>query len=95
MPFYVWTLNERFHLDEQPSFDEVPDDEDYIPRLHCLTRRRREDSSIIAGGRSMMPVQHSTSIRHRFHRCPVELVDVPEDLARRVRELHGEEFIVT
>ncbi len=95
LPFYVWTLNERFTLEELPSFDDVPEDENYIPRLYRVEKRRREDSSIISGGKSVMPVQHSRSIRARFHRYPVDVADVPEQMTQRVREVVNKEFVVT
>lgn len=55
LPFYYWTLNERFRTDddEYDSFDvgpDVPDDQDpssHPLRLHRLRINRREDSSIL------------------------------------------------
>ncbi|XP_072039679.1 uncharacterized protein [Amphiura filiformis] len=83
LPFYVHTLNERYSLEEQPSFDEPQQ----RPRLHCLTRRSREDSSIICGGRAMLPARYASSIRHMFHRVDHGLIDVPGNLEERIRAI--------
>ena len=100
LPFYVWTLNERFTEEELPSFDEIPgtsgsEEEQYVPRLHRLNRRSREDSSIIGGGRAMLPVRHATSIRHRLYRVPEELPSLPEELEESIREFRDGEFVVS
>ena len=80
-------------MDDLPSFDDLPE-EDCIPRLHRVKRRRREDCSIMGGGKSVMPVQHSKSIRERYHRYPVALADVPEELSNRVKEVLNKDFRV-
>jgi len=76
LPFYYWTLNERFS-NELASFDECPDyDENEVDarshplRLHRLRVNKREDSSIIVAGRAFLPLRNHTTIRHRMH-CPV------------------------
>ena len=88
LPFYVHTLNERYHLEgeELPSFDEPQT----MPRLHRLIRRSREDATIITGGRALLPVKHSTSIRHRFHKITPALIDVPGNFEERIKALRDE-----
>ena len=97
LPFYVWTLNERFTEEELPSFDEVPHNvnEDYVPRLHRLNRRSREDNTIICGGRALLPVRHAPSLRQRLYRRPTNLPDIPEELERNIREFRDRPFVVT
>ena len=48
----------------------------------------------MGGGKSVMPVQHSKSIRERYHRYPVALADVPEELSNRVKEVLNKDFRV-
>ena len=54
LPFYYWTLNERYRDEELPSFDECPeidDEQDLLThplRLHRLRINQREDSSLLA-----------------------------------------------
>ena len=85
LPFYVHTLNERYRLEEQPSFDEPGPQ--HMSRLYRLVRRSREDASIITGGRALLPVKHSTSIRHRFHKITPALIDVPGNFEERIKAL--------
>lgn len=80
MPFYYWTLNERYlGAGELPSFTECPDFDEHVEphkhplRLHRLTINRREDSAIFTAGRSFPPARNQTTIKQRIH-CPV--VDV-------------------
>ena len=83
LPFYYWTLNERFRDEDQlTSFDQLPDgvednqDPTYHPlRLHRLRINRREDASIICAGRSFLPARNQTSIRQRIHRPLAQLPD--------------------
>jgi len=83
LPFYYWTLNERFRGedDEYDSFDvgpEVPDDQDpstHPLRFHHLRINRREDASILCAGRAFLPARNQTSIRQRIHRPLAQLPD--------------------
>ncbi|XP_064622698.1 uncharacterized protein LOC135484921 isoform X2 [Lineus longissimus] len=93
LPFYYWTLNERFKL-EQESFDQRPDfDENEVDvtrhplRLHRLRLSSREDSSIFSAGRSFLPAKNRPSVRQRFHRLEVGLPPVPEDQQIRLQDL--------
>ena len=84
LPFYYWTLNERFRADDDDdhdSFDagpDIPDDQDpssHPLRLHRLRINRREDASIICAGRAFLPARNQTSIRQRIHRPLAQLPD--------------------
>lgn len=84
LPFYYWTLNERFRDDDDDdhdSFDvrpEIPDDQDpssHPLRLHRLRINRREDASILCAGRAFLPARNQTSIRQRIHRPLAQLPD--------------------
>ncbi|XP_078618099.1 uncharacterized protein LOC144885838 [Branchiostoma floridae x Branchiostoma japonicum] len=86
-PFYYWSVNERYTEDDLPSFDERPEDEDYVPRLHQLHIRSREDSSILASGRAFLPAKNRLSIRQSFHRFDVGLPPVPEGMQAHVRSV--------
>ena len=74
LPFYYWTLNERFSDEAYPSFDARPniDDADDVRnhplRLHRLSINQREDSSIFVVGRAHLPACHHQTIRQSFHR---------------------------
>lgn len=76
LPFYYWTLNERYSqvlpcFDECPEYDEDNVDERNHPlRLKRLKINQREDSSILVAGRAFLPLRNQTTIRHRLH-CPV------------------------
>ena len=78
LPFYYWTLNERYSEEELPSFDVCPEiDEDqelrsHPLRLHRLVINQREDSSIFVAGRAHLPARHKKTIRQSFHK--------PEDI---------------
>lgn len=82
LPFYYWTLNERYS-EESPSFDDRPnvdDDEDartHPLRLHRLRINQREDSSIIVAGKGLLPARHALSLRHTYHRPGNYLPPVP------------------
>ncbi|KAJ7386040.1 hypothetical protein OS493_012374 [Desmophyllum pertusum] len=75
LPFYFWTLNERFRSDDDDYdlFDvrpDVPDDQDpstHPLRLHHLCINRREDASIFCAGHAFLPARNQTSIRQRIH----------------------------
>ena len=74
LPFYYWTLNERYSDEPYPSFDERPDcdadegDRNHPLRLHRLRLNQREDSSIFVVGRAHLPARHRQTIRQSFHR---------------------------
>ncbi|CAH3189061.1 unnamed protein product [Porites evermanni] len=76
LPFYYWTLNERFRDEDQmTSFDQLPywveDNQDptcHPLRLHHLPMNRIEDASIIFAGHSFLPARNQTSIRQQIHR---------------------------
>ncbi|KAK3739432.1 hypothetical protein QZH41_015586 [Actinostola sp. cb2023] len=87
LPFYYWTLNERYRDEELPSFDAMPhnihvdiqDDDRHHPlRLHRLKLNRREDASIFAPGRAFLPSRNRATIRQRLHRHEVDLPPIPE-----------------
>lgn len=87
LPFYFWTLNERYREGdaEYESFDnapEIPEDQDAAThplRLHRVRVNRREDASIVVSGRAFLPARNQTSIRQRIHR-PV--ADLPNPCGR-------------
>ena len=63
LPFYYWTLNERFgeEGDEYDSSDDRPDiPDDQEPSSHPLRLRinRREDASILCAGRTFLPARN-------------------------------------
>ena len=99
LPFYVWSLNSRFKLDEEDDFDKPPQDvnpeTEYIPRLHRLTRRTRDDATIIAGGKSVTPAQHSSKIRQRWHRFDIGVINVPSEVESNIRHIRDKPFVVT
>lgn len=88
LPFYYWTLNERYQADDEyyESFDvgpDVPDDQDpscHPLRLHRLCINRREDSSLPCYGRAFLPPRNQPSIRQQNHR-PVAQLPEPIDRA--------------
>ncbi|XP_072037947.1 uncharacterized protein [Amphiura filiformis] len=82
LPFYFHTLNERFTLDDMPSFDEPGEGDS---RLRTLHRRFREDSSVITAGRSSLPAHNSTSIRQRNHRPEVEVAAPTTEMEEQVQ----------
>ena len=78
LPFYYWTLNERFRDDDDDdhdSFDvrpEIPDDQDpssHPLRLHRLRINRREDASILCAGRAFLPARNQR-IYHPLAQLP-------------------------
>ena len=83
LPYYHWSLNERFSEDLS-SFDNRPDFDDnevqsnkHPLRLHRLGINQREDSSILVAGRSFLPVGNQTTIRHRMHSPVLEPASLP------------------
>ncbi|KAI8494046.1 hypothetical protein Bbelb_283930 [Branchiostoma belcheri] len=83
LPFYYWTLNERYTVDDCASFD-VPPEAEEVPRLHQLRFRPREDSSIIAV-RAFLSARNRPTLRQRFHYIAVCLPRVPEDLQQHIQ----------
>ena len=83
LPFYYWTLSERFS-DDYPSFDERPEIDDGVDarnhplRLHRLRINQREDNSIFVVGRAHLPARHRQTIRQSFHR-PGNYLATPPD----------------
>ena len=81
LPFYYWTLNERYRDEDLPSFDICPaidEDQDlrtHPLRLHRLRPNTREDSSIFVAGRAHLPARHKKSIRQSFHKPESVLPD--------------------
>jgi hypothetical protein len=81
LPFYFWTLRERYKDDheEYPSFDDGPEilqnqaAASHPLRLHRLRVNRREDASIVCAGRAFLPARNQTSIRQRIHRPTAQL----------------------
>ncbi|CAH1242354.1 Hypp6614 [Branchiostoma lanceolatum] len=80
LPFYYWTVNERYRALEDPyaSFNEEP--EDGSLRLHRLRPCRREDASIFTSARGFLPVRNRGTIRQLMHRPEVPLPEVPNTL---------------
>lgn len=73
LPWYYWTLNERFSDGVYPSFDERPEIDEEVdarnhPVCHRLRINQREDSSIFVVGRAHLPARHRQTIRQSFHR---------------------------
>lgn len=66
LPFYFWSLNERFSEEDRPSFDNK--ENSGKSRLHDLKINRREDSSIFTAGRSFLPPRNKASIWQRLHK---------------------------
>lgn len=84
LPFYYWTVNERFQDEELPSFDECPDLYDdnidarnHPLRLHRLRNNQREDGSVLVPGRAILPARHRGILRHRMHRPEMGVPPVP------------------
>ena len=78
LPYYIWTLNERFRdqEDEYPSFYDRPEGCDNL-RLHHVTFNQREDSSIFVAGRPFLPARNKPSVRQRMHRPQAVVPPVP------------------
>lgn len=91
MPFYYWTLNERFREVDEPDFNEAPDvqalDVDvrsHPLRLHRLRLNRREDASVFAAGRQYLPARNRPTVRQLVHRFDVGLPPVPEHMLQNI-----------
>ncbi|KAJ7394540.1 hypothetical protein OS493_000355 [Desmophyllum pertusum] len=87
LPFYFFTLNERFRGEEDyPSFDDCPEvDDDVEPahhplHLHRLRINQREDGSIFVPGRSFLPARYRGSIRQHLHRPVLGQPPVPHHM---------------
>ena len=87
LPFYYWTLNERYSEEAYASFDARPDFvEDEVElrshplRLHRLRHNQREDSAIFVVGRAHLPARDRRSIRQSFHRPGNFLAPPPYDI---------------
>jgi hypothetical protein len=88
LPFYFFTLNERFRgEDEYPSFDECPeiDDDDVEPAhhplwLHRLSINQREDGSNFTTARALLPPRHQGSLRQQLHRPVLGQPPVPHHM---------------
>jgi len=91
LPFYYWTLNERFRADDDDddhdSFDAEPDiSDDQDPsshplRLHRLWINRREDTSILCAGRAFLPARNLIRIRQQRIHCPLAQLPDPGNRA--------------
>ena len=77
LPFYHWTLNDRFRQ-ELPEFDEQVDERRHPLRMHRLCINRREDASIFAPGRAFLPARNRPTIRQRLHRPEAALPPIQE-----------------
>ena len=91
LPFYYWTLTDRYSLDEEAPFDDLPSNEvsdtgETQTRLHRLQVRSREQSSVTPG-RNTMPLAHSQSIRQSHHRRPIGLPSVPVSMQETVQAM--------
>ena len=81
LPFYYWTGDDRYSMDDLPSFNESPqiddaDDSDassHPLRLHRLTLNRCEASSIFVAARSFLPARNQPTIRQHLFRPAAEL----------------------
>ena len=94
LPFYFWTSSDRFHLEEEPSFDEisiVQNGERTLTRLHKIRRRSRTDSSIISAGRAVMPNRHKRSLRQSLYAFSVDLPPIPEEMHEHIRRVIADE----
>ena len=87
LPFYYWTINERFTDEDLPSFDDCPDvDEDNTEprnhplRLHRLRINHREDGSVLVPGRAVLPARHRGTLRQRLHRPEMGAPPVPHHM---------------
>ena len=87
LPFYYYTINDRFRTEEMPSFDTIPENGDgedmhhHPPRLHRLRINHREDNSIFVPGRAMLPIRNKGSIRQRLHKPEMGMPPIPTHLA--------------
>lgn len=76
LPFYYWTPNERFS-EGQTDFNTASGKPS---RLHQLHANRRDNGTVFAAGRAMLPARNSATIRQSIYRFDVGLPPVPEHL---------------
>ena len=87
LPFYYWTLNERYSDEDLPSFDHCPaidEDQDlrtHPLRLHRLTINQREDSSIFVSGHAHLPSRHKKVSGNLFTSQKVFCQTIVENIA--------------
>lgn len=86
LPFYYWTLNERYSEGSYISFDERADfDEDELRvhplRLHRLRQNQREDSATFVVGRAHLPARDRQTIRQSFYRLGKYLASPPSSIS--------------
>lgn len=69
LPFFYWTLNERYSEDVYPSFDDVLDfneddcnERNHPLHLHRLRLNQREDSSIFDRAKLLSPPNYPSAI---------------------------------
>ena len=78
LPFYYYTLNDRFRDEELSSFEEDQVELCTHPlRLHWLRFNQREDGVIFAAGRNVLPTRNKSTIRSQMHRPVVCLPPIP------------------
>jgi hypothetical protein len=84
LPFYYYTLNERYREAEMPSFDVISEksnaSKEHQPRLHKLRINHREDNSILVPGRAMLPIRNKGTIRQRLHKPEMGMPPIPTHL---------------
>lgn len=70
LPYFYWSLNERFTTETYPSFDDVPEntDSEHPTRLHKKKTHSSEDTSVFVAGRPFLPLKNQTSVRQRLHK---------------------------
>ena len=95
LKFYYWTSNDRFSVDDQPSFDETPEGSSTLSRLYNLTRSsRRLTAALVGSGRSFLPSKNQPRIRDRY-KFAVPLPPIPEDQQKVIQAAVDQEFVVT
>lgn len=69
LPFFYWTLNERYSEDVYPSFEDVPDfneddcnERNHPLHLHRLRLNQREDSSIFDRAKLLLLPNYPSAI---------------------------------
>ena len=83
LPFYMYTLSERFSMEDKASFDEPGVG---VPRLHRLHQRSREDNTVEVTGRVYLPQRNVTSVRQQVHKQPVDVAPLTSDMQQIVDE---------
>ncbi|XP_072016694.1 uncharacterized protein [Amphiura filiformis] len=84
LPFYFWTLNDRFSTEDLPSFDEQQPGKK--KRLYTLKRRSREDSSIVCVGRLSLPAKGQQRTRQLYHNTNVGVPPVTGQFLAQVQD---------